>query len=629
MFLRLCCDGALDLDVARRAAALLRQRDLALARRGTGRWRLLRRPSTCGRRALGHQLAAVLAGAGTEVHQVVGRPHRALVVLDDDHGVAEVAQPLERADQALVVALVQADRRLVQDVEHAHQRRADLRGQPDALRLASRQRRGRPLERQIAHADVVEEAQPLVDLAQDQPGDLALGVRQLQLLQPLDRAPRGHARELVDPEAAHLDRQRLRPQPRALALRARAQRHVLLDLLARPVGVRLAVAPLQVRDDALEGGRVRAPAAVAVAVRDVDPVAVRAVQEAVADVLGEVLPGTVHVDLPLVRDRLRHLLVVVRGAGGPRQDRPVVQRQRRVRHDQLGVDLHLRAEPRAARAGAVRRVEGEHPRLQLRHRGAAVEAHEALAVGADLARLGVLDVDDALGAGHRGLDRVRQPLAQVVAHHQPVDHDRDVVLVLLVEDDLLLEPAQLAVDLHAREAVRPQLLEELAVLALAPPHDRRQHHELGAVGELHHLVDHLLRRLRGDRAAAVKAVRMADPGPEQAQVVVDLGDRADRRARVARRGLLVDRDRRAETLDRVDVRLVHLAQELARVRGQRLDVAALALGVDRVEGEARLTGPRQARDHDQRIARQPQVKIPEVVLPRPGYDYLATRIHCG
>src|SRR3712207_8340884 len=45
----------------------------------------------------------------------------------------------------------------------------------------------------------------------------------------------------------------------------------------------------------------------------------------------------------------------------------------------------------------------------------------------------------------------------------------------------------------------------------------------------------------------------ADARPEQAQVVVDLRDRADRRARVARGRLLVDGDRRRQALDRVDV----------------------------------------------------------------------------
>ena len=569
----------------------------------------------------------MLAGPGTEVDEVIGREHRALVVLHDDHGVAEVAQAFERRDQARVVALMQADRGLVEDVKDSDQRRPDLGGQPDPLCLAARQRCRRALERQVADAHVVEEAQPLVDLAQDHARDLALGVRQLELLDPVDRAPRRHARELVDAEPADLDRERLGPQPRAMALGTRTQRHVLLDLLPRPLRVRLAIAPLEVRHDALEGRGVRAPAAVAIAVRDVDPLAVRAAQEAVAHVLREVLPGLIPVDLPLVRDRLGHLLVVARGARRPGQDRPLVQRERRIRDDQLWIDLHLGAEAGAARTGAVRRVEREHARLELRHRGAAVKAHEALRVGRDLLVRDVLDVDDALRARHRGLDRVGEPLAQVGPHHEPVDDDRDVVLVLLVEDDVLLEPAQLAVHLHARESLRAQLLEELPVLALAPADDRREHHELGALRHRHHLVDDLLGGLRLDRAAAVVAVRMTDAGPQEAQVVVDLGDRADRRARVARGRLLVDRDGRREALDRVHVRLVHLTEELARVGRQRLDVAALALRVDRVEREARLARARQPRDHDQRVARQPQVEIPEVVLPRTRDDDFATGDH--
>ena len=79
------------------------------------------------------------AGAGADVDQIVGGADGLLVVLDDDHRVAEVAQVLERLQQPGVVALVQADRRLVEDVEHAGQARADLRGQPNALALAAGQ----------------------------------------------------------------------------------------------------------------------------------------------------------------------------------------------------------------------------------------------------------------------------------------------------------------------------------------------------------------------------------------------------------------------------------------------------------------------------------------------------------
>ena len=92
---------------------------------------------------LGHargvaMLAAVEAGAGAEVDQPVGLLHRLVVVLDHHNGVADVAQVLKRRQQLLVVALVQADRGLVEHVDDAGQLRADLGGEADALALASR-----------------------------------------------------------------------------------------------------------------------------------------------------------------------------------------------------------------------------------------------------------------------------------------------------------------------------------------------------------------------------------------------------------------------------------------------------------------------------------------------------------
>ena len=119
-------------------------------------------------------LAAVLARAGPEVDHVVGGAHRLLVVLDDDDGVAEVAQLLERGEQPRVVALVQADRRLVEDVQHADEPRADLRRQADALRLAARERLGGAAEREVVEPDVDEEAQPLAHFLEDRAGDLGI-----------------------------------------------------------------------------------------------------------------------------------------------------------------------------------------------------------------------------------------------------------------------------------------------------------------------------------------------------------------------------------------------------------------------------------------------------------------------
>ena len=109
------------------------------------------------------------------------RPDGVLVVLDDDQGVAEVLEPDQGLDQPVVVALVQPDGRLVEDVEHADEAGADLGGEPDPLRLAAGQRARGPVEREVVQADVEQEPQPLVDLLEHPLGDLLLAGRQLEV----------------------------------------------------------------------------------------------------------------------------------------------------------------------------------------------------------------------------------------------------------------------------------------------------------------------------------------------------------------------------------------------------------------------------------------------------------------
>ena len=109
-------------------------------------------------RPVGDDLAAVLPRPGPDVDDPVGGPDGLLVVLDDEHRVAEVAQPGQGRDELRVVALVEPDRRLVEDVQDAHQGRPDLGRQADPLRLAARQRHARPVEGQVVEPDVDEEA---------------------------------------------------------------------------------------------------------------------------------------------------------------------------------------------------------------------------------------------------------------------------------------------------------------------------------------------------------------------------------------------------------------------------------------------------------------------------------------
>ena len=159
-----------------------------------------------------------------------------------------------------------------------------------------------------------------------------------------------------------------------------------------------------------------------------------------------------------------------------------------------------------------------------------------------------------------------------------------------------------------------EILKEIDELALTSTNDGREHLEPRAFLHFEDLVHDLLRRLPRDDFAARRAMRSAGAGVQEAEVVVDLGNRANSRPRVSVGRLLVDGHRRRKPLDEVHVRLVHLAEEHAGIRRQRFDVAALPLGEDRIEGEGRLSGTGQAREHHERVPRDVDIHALEVVL---------------
>ena len=198
-----------------------------------------------------------------------------------------------------------------------------------------------------------------------------------------------------------------------------------------------------------------------------------------------------------------------------------------------------------------------------------------------------LDLRHSLAETQRRLDRVGEPAGDAVLADEAVDHDLDPVLFVATELQVCAtgQLVRNAVDAHPRVALARHLVEEGLVLPLAAAHERGQDGKARAIGQVEHAVDDLLRALPADRLAAVRAVRLADAGIEEPQVVVDLGDGSHRRAGIARGRLLIDRYRRREPLDEIDVGLVHLPEELPCVRRERLHVAALALGVDRVESK--------------------------------------------
>ena len=184
----------------------------------------------------------------------------------------------------------------------------------------------------------------------------------------------------------------------------------------------------------------------------------------------------------------------------------------------------------------------------------------------------------------------------------------------LVERRHFGDLVELAVDFDALVALLHELGELLAVLAFAAAHDRREQIKPRAFRQSKNAVDHLRHGLALDRQAGRRRVGHADARPEQPHVVVDLGDGADRRARIARGGFLLDGNGRRQAVDLVDVRLLHHLQKLPRVGGQALDIAALAFRIDGVEGERGFARARQPGEHHQPVARNIEIDVFEIVL---------------
>ncbi len=339
----------------------------------------------------------------------------------------------------------------------------------------------------------------------------------------------------------------------------------------------------------------------------------------VARFLNKLAPRRGEIELVPPRQHPQGLLERRPARARPGGERAVLERPRRIRRHQRRIDLVARADAAALRTGAVGVVEGEHARRHLGEGDTAGRAGETLRE--DIGRsVRHFDLDHALGQTQRRLEGVVEAGAQRVADDEPVHHHLDGVLLGLGELDLLGQLLELAIHAHPHIALAAKIEEELAILPLASAHHGGEDDEPAARGQGHDAVHHLLHGLGGDDRAAARAMGHADPREEHAQVVVDLGHRAHRRARVLRRRLLLDRDGGGQPLDGVDVGLLHLLEELPGIGGQRLDVAPLTFGIDGVEGERRLAGAGETGEDHQLVPRDLEVYGLEVVLTRAADD---------
>ena len=450
-----------------------------------GRARAPRQSGDAGRRALIEDAAAGLARARPEVDEVVGRAHHVLVVLDDEDGVAVVAELAEEVEQPRGVGRMEAGRRLVEDIEDAPQPVPRLRGQPDALDLAAGERVRGAVEAQVAEPEPFEQVRLFEEGGADGLAGGPAGRIELHAPELPGQTADGHRADVGDGPARDGHPEGFGPEAAAAAgaagegpgeaedvvvpFRPEDRLHDRQDpfVIALLAGLGDDALPAEPRFEGV------------LAVTDEDAIA--PVEDDVALGIGQVAPGDVDREAvgpaDLVEDLHGHLGVDDVAVRRRQGQGALAQGPGRVGDEEIGIDAVLDAEAPAGRAGAFGGIEREHPPRQA----------------------------------------------------QPVG-------------------------------------------------------------------------------------RAAQPGEEEAEVVVDLGQRPDRGPGAGGRRPLADGDGRGEAADVSDLGPPELAQELAGVGGERLEVAPLRLAEDDVEDERGFARARNAGDDGHPAVRDVDVDVAEIVL---------------
>lgn len=109
------------------------------------------------------------------------------------------------------------------------------------------------------------------------------------------------------------------------------------------------------------------------------------------------------------------------------------------------------------------------------------------------------------------------------------------------------------------------------------------------------------------------ADHLTHAGEQQLQVLVDLCGTTDGRPTGAAHILARDGNRWRDPLDTIRRGLVELLQKLPRVSGEAFDVAALPLGIERIEREARLAAAAHAAKGDQLPMGQIEIDLLQVI----------------
>ena len=261
-----------------------------------------------------------------------------------------------------------------------------------------------------------------------------------------------------------------------------------------------------------------------------------------------------------------------------------------VRNDQIRIHLCHRAQAGTGGASAERAVKGKHSGRQFLHADAAIRAGIVGAHHGLFAGIGILDGNNALRERQRRFQTVVDSPLGIFPYHNTIHHSVNGVFFRLCQLFMLFgQVYDFPVHHGPGKTVFAQVFQHLHMLALALSYHGGQQQNPLSLAHGQHIFHHLVNALLFDGLAAFRAVRLPDPRIQQAQIIMNFRHRAHRGARVSGGGFLVDGNGRRQPLDGFHIRLFHLPQKHARIRGQRFHIAPLPFGIDGIKRKAALS----------------------------------------
>ena len=270
------------------------------------------------------------------------------------------------------------------------------------------------------------------------------------------------------------------------------------------------------------------------------------------------------------------------------REAPISKRKSWIWDDFVAVDDMYEPQTFATRASTLRTVEREVVRRRVVIGNAARGTHQVLAVMANFVRVHIADEHLAFALLHGNRDALDQTFVVFVLNLKAVNHNFYAMIAIAVELHARQEFLHLSVNSGIEITFSANRFEELLVVSLAVLDERSKQDDAFTQVFVQEQIDYLLFCVAYHLFAANIRKCFGCPCIKQAKEVVNLCCGADCASGVLVRCLLFDADDRTEPRYLIDIRPFHIAQEVACISAESLDIATLAFCINGIKSERRL-----------------------------------------